>query len=281
MSTIDNYINHLRKVRNLSAGTCHEYEKNLRAFAIWVNVTRPGRTWETVEKSDVEAHMQYMNEAGMKPRTIQLRVSAISGLYSWFRQCGHQVTNPARYVQRPKAGQQLPQTVDTAAVVEYLSRPALTMATLEIQALTALLVETGIRIQEAIDIRPSDIDSQEQSIIINGKGNKQRKVYYGNMTREKMNALACHRDYRNGFFQPDQQKLREEMTAEFRGLIDYIHPHMLRHTFATTMLANGAQLKYVSSVLGHESVKTTERYTHVSNPALKKTVNATAPRLQA
>lgn len=277
---INEFVIYKKKVQNLSGGTVAEYAKNLHAFARWIQNYRPGVTWSSVTKQDIEAHMMSMADAGMKPRTIQLRVATIRSYYNYLRTQGMTSENPAKYVQLPKAGEQIPQTVNVAAIVHYVTKPATTVETVTMQALISILVETGMRIQEAMDIRTGDINKQEQSIIITGKGNKQRKVYYGDMTRKKMNALAQLVDTRRGFFHYTQWQLREMMTQELRGIVDYIHPHMLRHTFATTMLEGGAQLKYVSAALGHESVKTTERYTHVVNKAVETAVKTTAPRLE-
>lgn len=277
---IAEFLKYKMQVQNLSEGTVKEYGKNLRAFATWESVHHPNTGWSQVTKQHIEEHMIAMSGARMKPRTIQLRVAALRSFYNYQMSQGRMKQSPAKYVQMPKAGQQLPATVSLEALTRYMMKPASTLATLETQALTALLVETGIRIQEALDIKPADIDKRQHSIKVNGKGNKQRVVYYGEMTAAKMNALAAHIDYTQGFFHRDQRQYREMMTNELKGIIEYIHPHMLRHTFATEMLKNGTPLKYVSELLGHESVKTTERYTHVVNTECRKAAMSQAPRLE-
>lgn len=276
---ITEFLTWKKKVQNVSDGTIREYHKNLTAFASWAKANRPGATWSTLTKRDIEAHMQDMHDARMKPRTIQLRVAAIRSFYNWLIVDGRMKASPAKYITMPKAGEQLPKTVSLENVSAYIRKPATTLQTVEIQALTAILIETGIRLQEAMDIRPGDINKKDMSITITGKGNKQRIVYYGAMTREKMNALAKLVDSRQGFFQKQQRDYREAMTAEFRGNIDYIHPHMLRHTFATTMLRNGTPLKYLSELLGHGSSTVTERYTHCVDNELKMRATTAAPRL--
>lgn len=276
---ITEFLTYKKKVQNVSDGTIKEYRKNLTAFAAWVASNRPGKGWSNITKQDIEAHMQMMHDAKMKPRTIQLRVAAIRSLYNWLTVDGKMKNSPAKYVTMPKAGSQLPQTVELDALTAYVTKPATTPRTVEVQALTAILIETGIRLQEAIDIRPKDINKKEMSIAITGKGNKQRIVYYGAMTREKMNALAKLVDIRQGFFQKEQRAYREAMSEEFRGIVEYIHPHMLRHTFATTMLKNGTPLKYLSELLGHEHVTTTERYTHAVDNELRMRAQTASPRL--
>lgn len=277
---ITEFLTYKKKIQNVADGTVTEYGKNLRAFATWVNINHPGTTWTSVTKQLIEAHMIALHDAKLKPRTITLRLAAIRSLYNWMITQGMMKNNPARYIQTPKAGSTLPQTCAIDALSKYMAKAATSQETKEVQALIAILVETGMRLQEALDVRPSDINKTEMSIVVNGKGNKQRKVYYGEMTRQKMNALAATVNTAKGFFQHDQRWYRETMSEEMKGTINYIHPHMLRHTYATQLLTAGAQLKYVSELLGHESVKTTERYTHAVNNEVAKTAKTMAPRLQ-
>lgn len=276
---ITEFLTYKKKVQNCSDGTIREYQKNLTAFVAWMKANRPGKGWSSVERQDIEAHMMSMCDEKMKPRTIQLRVASLRSFFNWLIVEGKMKMSPAKYISMPKAGTQLPQTVKVEDLGKYMQKEATTMRTVEIQALTALLVETGIRIQEALDIRPKDINKKDMSITISGKGNKQRVVYYGAMTRQKMNALAKLVNIRDGFFQKQQREYREAMSAEFRGNIEYIHPHMLRHTFATTMLRNGTPLKYLSELMGHESSTTTERYTHAIDNELRLRAQNASPRL--
>ena len=276
---ITEFLTYKKKVQNLSDGSLKEYGKNLRTFAMWMNTYLPGKTWRTVTRQDIEQHMQAMHEAKMAPRTIRLRIAAIRSLYNYMIVQGMIKSSPAKYITMPKTGMQLPKTVSVEALTKYVTSPAKTGETVEIQALTALLIETGIRIQEALDIKPADIDHKEMSITITGKGNKQRKVYYGDMTKQKMNALCAVIDWKHGFFTRDQWTYRKMMSDELRPYVQYIHPHMLRHTYATTLLQNGTPLKYVSELLGHESVTTTERYTHAVDNAVKAAAQNKAPRL--
>lgn len=270
---ISEYIEYQRNVKNLSERTLKEYEKNLAAFARWARENRPGKGWSQLTKQDIDAHTADMMRSGKAARTARLRVASIRALYNWMITEGAMTENPARYAQSPRPGVQLPQVVDTEIICSYLASEATTRRAVEIQALTALLTETGVRLQEALDIRTWDVDKTERSILIHGKGNKQRKVYYGDVTRDKMNRLAAAAGG-GRLFTFDQRAYRIMMSAEFRKYTNYIHPHMLRHTYATRALKTGIALKTVSAMLGHASARTTEIYTHVAGTSIHEAAMA-------
>lgn len=276
---ITEFLKHKQQVEGCANGTIIEYEKNLRAFAAWVNKNHPGTGWSTLTTDIMNEHVAQMTRDGLKPRTIKLRVSSVRSLLNWLCAQGKMNTNPLRYQQTPKPGIQLPKIADVDAVAKFVNAETISPITMEIQALVALLAETGIRIGEAINIHTQDVNKKEQSITIHGKGNKERIVYYGEMTKTKVNALAKVKNVKYIIFSRTPEDYRALMSREMKPYINYIHPHMLRHTYATTMLNNGASLSAIAANLGHESTRMSERYAHLAESAAKQAGTQLALRL--
>ena len=276
---ITEFLHHKLNVEGCAEGTAHEYEKNLRAFATWVNATAPGTGWSGLTVELMNAHVAAMTEAKLKPRAIKLRVSAVRSLLNWLCATGRLKTNPLRYQQTPKPGHQLPKVADLDAVTKFVTAPTASPITLEIQALVALLAETGMRISEATGMRTTDVDKEHRAIRVRGKGNKERVVYYGDMSRAKLNALAGVKNCKFVIFARSQEEYRALMSREMKPYTDYIHPHMLRHAYATHMLEAGASLSAIAANLGHESTRMAERYAHVATTEAARAATALAPRL--
>lgn len=276
---IAQFLQYKKQVEGCANGTIMEYEKNLRAFATWTNQNHPGTRWSTLTTNIMSEHISQMTSAGLKPRTIKLRVSSVRSLLNWLCAQGMLRTNPLRYQQTPKPGTQLPKIADVDAVTQFVTAETISPTTIEIQALVSLLAETGIRIGEAVNIHTQDINKKDQSIIIRGKGNKERLVYYGAMTKSKVNALAKVKNLKYIIFSRTPEDYRALMTREMKPYINYIHPHMLRHTYATTMLNNGASLSAIAANLGHESTRMSERYAHLAESAAKHAGTQLALRL--
>lgn len=261
---IQDYIKYLRCNLNYSDNTTRAYRQDLTQFCQWAKPK--GLRWSTIEKSDIDNWVSELHGV-YQPKSIQRKVTAIRSLMRWAHVNGLLAANPARYVQSPKQAQRLPNVADKEALERYLSNEVTSYRSAVIHALIAVLIDTGIRLQEAIDIRTVDIDADAHSIRINGKGGKERIVYY----TERM-TTHCVRtcNMRSGYLLPvaDQRELRYMMYAELKGYT-VTHPHAIRHLWATEMVAHGASLQAVASLMGHSSVKTTERYTHISDEWLR------------
>lgn len=258
---INEFLNYQLKRKGLSTNTLTAYRKDLQRFVAYGK--EKGLRWSTITKEDLDDYLSTMFDQGLKPATINRSISSVRNLFTWAKISGLINENPARYLQSHKQADTLPETISPEEIDTYLDKPTTDNDSLIGKALIALLRETGIRIQEAIDIKLSDINTDEKSIIITGKGNKQRKVYYSQRTIDHCCKIA-------GRFTPyllprfEQRDFRQIIAREL-----HTHPHALRHTFATNMLNNGADIKVVSYLLGHASVKTTERYAKVSNTTAK------------
>lgn len=257
---IQEFLDYLRTNRNLSENTIQAYAQDLHNFVDYCKVI--GLRWSTIEQSDIEDYVSNMHEAGKAAATINRHISSIRCLFTWAQTHGLLQKNAARYVRSYKQSESLPTIADKEALMKYLDTEAKTMKSRTIHGLIALLLDTGIRIQEAIDIRKEDIDMKTMSIKIHGKGRKERKVFFTTLMMQHCCSLL---DLREGYLIPieNQRTLRYWMYEELKG-ITKTHPHAIRHLFATSMLENGAEITAISHLLGHNSITTTQRYSHVT-----------------
>lgn len=258
---VNEFLEYQRKVKGLSAGTCEEYRKDLRA---WIAFAKSkGLTWSRTSKHDVDDWTRAMVEDGLKPRTIKKRVAVLRCIYRWMVHEGMLEVNPATYCQTPKVAETLPQTVEVIDVERYLNAPVTSVNDRMMKLLTALLLESGLRISEALDLRWSDVNLERRSIRIKGKGGKERFAFFGERTVKQLSRVS-----RMGgeckVFEWSDIDARYLMYETLGRYCKGVHPHLLRHTFASTMVSKGMPIKQLSVLMGHKHVETTEIYTHVS-----------------
>lgn len=257
---ITEYITYQAKVRNLAANTLRGYEKDLRAFARWASPQ--GLRWSTIAQADIDTYTSMLHDKGRKPASIRRAISSIRTLLSWAHHQQIIESNVARYCQSPKLSSTLPMPADMKKLAAYLDSPTITSQAATIHAIVALILDTGMRIQECLDVRCQDIDVKQHTIKVHGKGRKERLVYFTERTIKHCARVA---NKRAGYLidESDQKAIRYMMYAECGT-----HPHAIRHTWAMMMLNNGAPIESVSALMGHASVKTTERYAKLVNTTL-------------
>lgn len=263
---IQEYLNYQEKRKGLSANTLTAYRKDLHKWVTWAQ--KNGLRWSTTTKQDLDAWLTDMHDRSINASTINRCISSVRGLFTWAHHEGILKDNPARYLQAHRKRETLPQVVKVDDIETYLSKPCKSHDSAIGHALIALLRDTGLRLQEAIDLKLADFDTTEQSITVrSGKGSKERKVFYTHRTVEHCVRIAGR--YAPYLLPRWEQRDYRQVVARELGT----HPHALRHTFATNLLNNGADLKVVSHLLGHASVKTTERYAKVTNTTAQNQYN--------
>ena len=260
---IQEFIKYQKQVRGLSLGTCWEYQKNLRYFTEWA---RPrGLRWSTIWKSDIDCWTMEMKTSGLQAATIKQRISTLRTFFDWLVHEGKLEMNPARYCQTPKLAEKLPKEADLSLVDEFLSQQALTAKAKAVHMLTAIIVETGCRLNEAIAIKKSDF--RNGGIIIKGKGSRERMVFYGQRT---INAIRAYAPAGNELFAGwTDTAIRYTMYETLGRLCPRVHPHQLRHTFAMESLNAGLAINELSQLLGHKSITTTQIYARAATKTLE------------
>ena len=264
---ISEYLTYLEQNRRVSDHTLRAYHNDLVTFVAWAKPK--GLRWSTLEKSDIDKWVSHLNTiAGYKPRTVKRMVSSVRSMLRWASINGKVETNAARYVQTPKPADTLPHPANISDLEKYLDTPISNARSSMVHALIALLLDSGIRLDEALNLEIADFDKTTRTIKIHGKGNRERVVYY---TERAARHLANYRPnlVAGKLFTIDQRTARYAMYNELHmAHLSSTHPHAIRHAYATGMLANGCDIKTLSWLLGHKSVKTTELYTRAVNNAI-------------
>jgi len=291
MKYIDKYLEYLKVIRKYSDKTILSYKDDLIEYQEFLcnNFTNILK----VEKEVINKYLKYLYERDLNKNSICRKLSSVRGLYNYLVKEEIITDNPLNFVTNPKKEKYLPKFLNNSDMDKLLSicednTPVEQRDSLIIE----LLYATGLRVSELVNIKIKDIDTKERVIKVLGKGSKERIVIYNNHTSEALkkylndgyhNFNKKNSGYlilnKNGDKLSDRY-IRNIIDKKIRkaGINTKISPHTLRHTFATDMLEQGADLVTVKELLGHESLNTTSIYTHITNEQIKKTYNMAHPR---
>lgn len=279
METIVNkWQNHLIVSRRMSERTSSEYLKDVQEFEKWKRQYITKVALKDTSREMIIGYVAAMGARNLSTATIKRRVSSLSSLFAYMMQVGVMENNPTTGIELPRLQQRLPRPAQLATIQKYLQTPCESDGDKMLHAVVALMTCTGIRISECLSIDTHDVKPQEMAILIHGKGAKERYVYYDQSTREHLNNFSKGKKGRifEGWSDRDVRDLMQYYIREDgRG----IHPHQLRHTFATECLNNGADLPTIAALLGHAHTTTTERYTHIAHARQKAVAQQYRPTL--
>lgn len=296
---IQRFIDYIAIERGLSPATVHAYESDLAMYTAWLE--RHGITdVHEVTSDHIEQFVAWMHEDGQSSTSIARRLASIHMLYRFLVGEGELAADPSTHVKAPKSAQTLPDvlTVDQVRTLLDAAEPiAGDPVELRDKALLEFLYATGCRVSEAVGTNIADIDFDNHVVRLTGKGNKQRLVPFGSYASAALRAYlergraalavkARHVPERSAVFLNKRGARLSRQSAweviaragERAHLPVPLHPHTLRHSFATHLLAGGADVRTVQELLGHSSVSTTQRYTHVTPDALIETYIMSHPR---
>ena len=262
---IKEYLNYAKNVRGLAPRTIEEYSKNLKEF---VRYARPkGLTWSTITAIDVDTWTGTMSQQGLAVQTIKERVSTLRCFFRWMVRQQLVSVNPAQFASTPRRHSKLPTHCDSKLIDNWLMEPAQTPQEATVKVATAIMLDTGLRLTECLQLRQQDFDQERQTIKVTGKGFKERYVCYGKRTIEACSKYRCS-STDHLFAGITGHQLRVMMSETLGKVVERVHPHLLRHTFAYDQLENGMPLENLSVLMGHTNTATTEIY---ARPSLKKT----------
>ncbi len=291
MKYIDKYLEYLKVERKYSNKTILSYKDDLIEYNEFL-----GNNFTNILNIDmniVNNYMKYLYDRKITKSSISRKLSSIRGLYNYLVREDIIKENHFNKIQNPKRELYLPkflkdEELDKIFSVCNSNNPTEERDTLIIE----LLYATGVRVSELVNIKIKDINREEKLIKVLGKGNKERMVIYNSHTKKALDTYL--KDGYNYFNKKSSEylilnkngnKLSERYIREIinkkvsQASLDIkISPHTLRHTFATDILENGADLMTVKELLGHESLNTTSIYTHITNEQIKKTYNLAHPR---
>lgn len=285
-----NFLSYLRVEKGLSQNTLIAYTgdlEKLRAFAESI-----GKDLLSIERTDITGFIQHLSKSGLEPKSISRTLVTVRGLYKFLLLDGHLKRDPSVNIDTPKSWQSLPKFLLTEEVDRLLDSPdPSTDIGLRDKAMLEVLYATGIRVSELVALKMTDLDLDLGYLITLGKGNKERTVPMGQSSvgwvRKYLGVrprLLKTKTSNLLFLSSRGQAITRQafwktiVAYGEKAKIGHITPHLLRHSFATHLIENGADLRSVQMMLGHSNVTTTQIYTHVTNERLREIYKKFHPR---
>ena len=276
-----NYI----KKKNYSNNTYISYMNDLYYFYLFIK-----KDLDKVNENDIRDYLEHLNLKKENASSIRRRISTFKAFYKYLYLNGYMDKKdyPMAKIAYPKLEKKLPKFVYYNDLLEILDESTKTNEGVRDRLIIEMLYATGVRVSELVNIKYSDIDYNNRRILVCGKGNKERIVYFGEYALEALDEyVSTHKKNDEGYLFTNS-KGGALTDRGVRYIIDrimqrlsvkvHVTPHVLRHTFATDMLNNGCDIKIVQELLGHSSLRTTEVYTHVTNERLKEVYYSHFPR---
>lgn len=254
---ISEYINYISNLRGLSETTSREYEKDLRTFANWAAQNKTDARWSTITRDDIDRYISQQAASGLAPATTNRRLSSISGLYSYMMRQGWLDFNPCKYESRRKVARTMPNVIDVEELkTAYKHAAGIT------KVILGILMTTGIRIQELLDLKWSDLEPATKQIRVHGKGNKERMAFLPDEVWNTLQPYVNSTHPQELIFGIDQRTARKLVYDNLRRYCSakQLSPHAIRHTFATNLARGGVSSAAISGLLGHADLKSAERY---------------------
>ncbi|HXM24110.1 MAG TPA: tyrosine recombinase XerC [Terriglobales bacterium] len=288
---IDNFLHSLRE-RNASVHTIKAYTGDLGKFAAYVG----SRNWRNIDHVTIRGFLSQLYEKDLDKASVARALAAVRSFYRWLAQEGVVEQNPAALVSTPKLPKKLPRVPTIEEMNTVLDGPMPEAASFpeRDRIMFELLYGCGIRNSELIGINLDDIRLSSEAILIRGKGKKERYVSFGDSVRTalasylpvrqqmlaecKKNTAALLINQRGGRLTTRSVGRIIKKIAVAKGLSPDVHPHTLRHAFGTHMLEEGADLRSIQEMLGHERLSTTQRYTQLSMKHVLEVYDQTHPR---
>ena len=281
----DMFLNYIKN-KNYSNYTIDSYNKDLDNF--YVYLTQNNTDIKKVNYKFLRGYLTVLYDKKYSKKTIARNISTLKSFFKYLKKEYIIESNPMNLIKTPKIDKKLPKFLNYDDLEKILSIPDTTTFLGKRNALILeLLYSTGVRVSELVNIKLNDIDLSEEKILILGKGNKERYVLFGSKAKEKMldylkektddSPYLIVNRYGNKITDRGIRKILDSIILE-ASLSYKISPHTLRHTFATHMLDSGADIEIVKELLGHESLSTTQIYTHVTSESLKRVYSETHPR---
>jgi integrase/recombinase XerC len=290
---VGRYLAHLKNERRMSPHTAENYARDLAALTSYCARKAIG-DWRRVDSQHIRVFAAEEHRAGLAPRSIQRRLSAVRGFFAFLIREGELRSNPAREIQAPKAPKRLPKTLDADQMARLLDFRGDGTLDARDRAIMELFYSSGLRLAELAGLRLTDLDLKDQTVRVTGKGNKVRIVPVG---RHAVTALRAWLAERSGIrnvedhalfvgtsgrrLGPRAIQLRIDHWARRQGLGVKVHPHLFRHSFATHLLESSGNLRGVQELLGHADIATTQIYTHLDFQHLARIYDRTHPRAKA
>jgi integrase/recombinase XerC len=287
------FFDQLTVEKRASEHTVKSYQRDIKRLSNYCT-DRTIHKWSDLKQSDIRSHIASRHRQGINSKSLQRELSAIRSFYNFLLKKHLADSNPAQHVKAPKQARKLPKTLDVDQINGLLE--AGTNSTLEIRdlAMFELFYSSGLRLGELAALDLTDIDLSDNSLIVRaGKGGKSRLLPIGSkaitainnwlqqrLTYAVVSESALFVSTRGTRLGQRSIELRLEQWCTKKGIAEHIHPHMLRHSFASHLLESSEDLRAVQELLGHSNISTTQIYTHLDFQHLADVYDKAHPRAQ-
>lgn len=291
-SSVNAFLRHIKVTKNYTDNTIDSYQRELIKYFSYLKKLNIKET--TITKEEIRTYLKTLDEQHQKNTTISHNITVIRTYYNFLVIEEKIKTNIWRQIKNPKIAKKLPNFLTTMEIEKlFQEQEYKTPYEIRDRLIIELLFATGLRVSELINIKLKDISFSEKTIRTLGKGKKERIVYYGDYAKEflekylneaRKELLGTNQSeylfVGKNSTQLTRTRISEILDALVKkiGLQHHISPHVLRHTFATQLLNNGADIRSVQELLGHEKLSTTQIYTHITSDQLRKSYLDNMPR---
>ncbi|MBA3563224.1 MAG: tyrosine recombinase XerC [Gammaproteobacteria bacterium] len=287
---LERFFAHLQGERRLSPHTVNAYRRDLAVLGEFC-ARQEIDGWARLDSQHLREFAAFQHRRGLKPRSIQRRLSAARSFFRFLIREGELGANPAAQVRAPRAPKHLPQTLDVDTMARLLAFTPADVLGVRDLAMMELFYSSGLRLAELVSLDLEHLDLSDRTVRITGKGAKVRMVPVGSKAR---GALAAWLAQRSELAAPEEQAVfvgrrgrrihprsvqaRVRCWARRQGIPAHVHPHLFRHSFASHLLESSGDLRGVQELLGHADIGTTQIYTHLDFQHLARIYDAAHPR---
>lgn len=277
---LSEYLDYLEVEKGLSVNTLEAYRRDLASFIDFC-VESEISSFNEIKRTQINSFILNLRENNFNPRSVVRKIASIRGFFKWLSANEYIISNPAQTIEQPKLPKRLPKVMTVDEISAILNSG---LTKLE-QLVVELLYGCGLRVSELVNLKMNNIDVNSKYIQCYGKGSKERIVPFGKKAQNALKHYLKDRDMiilknklsdtkvlllkENGKFLT-RQDVYNFIRHQGEKIHKHISPHTLRHSFATHLLENGADLRVVQELLGHSDVSTTQLYTHITKKRLKE-----------
>ncbi len=301
---IDRFLLHLREEKQLSSNTLKAYQRDLTTFLSYLEDVDQAnlQRWSEVSPHLLRRFIARLHQQGLSARSLQRILSSLRSFYSHLSGELETKLNPAKGISAPKQKRKLPKTMDTDQVAQLLSFTDVGWHAIRDKAIMELFYSSGLRLAELVNLDIADLDLTDRIVRVTGKGNKTRSLPIGSKAMGAIDAwLKCRSDLpgkkasvrrvvdqgalflseRGSRISPRTVQVRLRRWQLNQAIPGGLHPHMLRHSFASHMLESSGNLRAVQELLGHADISTTQIYTHLDFQHLAEVYDKAHPRAKS
>ncbi|NOR70084.1 MAG: tyrosine recombinase XerC [Methylomarinum sp.] len=286
--TLSNFFQHLEVEKRASEHTLKSYQRDINQLQSYC-ATKDLTQWQDVKAADIRNHIANRHRKGISSKSLQRELSAIRSFYNYQLKKHLLDINPALHIRGPKQERKLPKILDVDQLTGILDNPPDSPLEIRDLAMFELFYSSGLRLSELAALDMGDIDLSDQSLRVRyGKGGKQRDLPIGSKAVSAINKWLAYRPVssESALFTSNKGNRISQRSIQLRldrwcikiGLPEHVHPHMLRHSFASHLLESSQDIRAVQELLGHSNISTTQIYTHLDFQHLAEVYDKTHPR---